>query len=84
MIKATTLALCAFALSGCQSVKINGYEITKETQIVGGVVGIALATAIAYAARDADPEPEKLACKRYLAPPPGKGSVGAVCSIPLD
>lgn len=83
-MKRITIALCALSLAGCQTVRIQGVEITEETQLVVGAITIAGAIALAQAA-DRDDGPGKPQCKTFISVPVGKDVPDPLpCAIPLD
>jgi hypothetical protein len=55
-MKLIILPLIAISLSGCASVKINGYEVSSEAQLVGMVGAIAVGTMIYSLSDDGNPE----------------------------
>ncbi len=68
MIRAA-LAGLALMLPGCQTIKVQGVEIDRETQFVAAAFAVAGALVIAHLA-DGDDEQEK--CTQYVSVPPGK------------
>jgi hypothetical protein len=69
-------ALIVLSLAGCQTIRINGVEINRETQVLGGVLALAIATAIIIAENDSDSDPEK--CAQFVSVPTDKG--GFICA----
>ena len=70
------LAACAIALSGCETIKINGVEIEPGEQVAWSLVLATVAAAAFYLADEGVSDPVKTKCKRLTE--------AGDCSIPLD
>ena len=75
-MKQILMALCLVALTGCQTIRIQGVEVTKEQQ-VWAFAGLVAAGLIIHELADND-EPEVEKCAIFLPTPPGKG--GFICA----
>lgn len=67
-------ALACTMLAGCETIRVQGVEITPERQFETAVTLMMIGTAIHVFAyeRDADDSSGKRTCLRYLSVPPGK------------
>lgn len=70
------IAVSILALSGCQTIRIQGVEITQSEQIGWGLFLAATGAAIYHLAQDDDETTEK--CAQFLSVPTGKG--GTICA----
>ena len=70
-MRRTLIALSVLALTGCQTVRIQGVEITKENQR-WALVGAIAATIVAHQLKD-DNDERREKCARYVSVPVNKG-----------
>lgn len=78
------VVLGVFFLSSCQTIRVNGVEIDRETQAFGIFSAAVIAGMIYSLEREQDADgPDKGNCKTYAAIPDSKGGE-PFCAIPLD
>lgn len=71
------IAACILALSGCETIRIQGVEITREDQIGWGLFLAVTGAAIYHLAEGNQSDgPQKQQCKRVTE--------AGDCSIPFD
>lgn len=77
-MKHLIIAASVTALASCQTVRVNGVEITPGEQAKWGLVAAALAGAIYYLEHKQaeDEAPQK--CAQFVSVPTGKG--GFICA----
>lgn len=82
-MKIALLAIAAAALSGCQTVRVQGIDLAKSRPIFTTALLVGGGLLIAHELNEQDASPDKPACKTFAAIPEGKGG-GTFCAIPLD
>lgn len=76
-LRKTLIALCLVSLTACQTIKVQGVEITKENQR-WALLGAITAAVIAHQLKD-DNDVRDEKCLRYLNVPTGKGDF--ICEV---
>ncbi len=79
----TTLLCAALAISGCQSVRVQGVKLAKDRPIFMTALLVGGGLLIAHELNDQDETKEKEACKTYAPVFDLKGGE-TFCAIPLD
>lgn len=80
-MRSAALLCGALLASGCQTIKVQGVEISPQTQAASAVLLVAGGLAIAHFA--SDETATKPDCKTFASSPDEKGATG-FCAIPLD
>tara|TARA_R100001086_G_scaffold44914_1_gene19892 strand:+ start:1508 stop:1738 length:231 start_codon:yes stop_codon:yes gene_type:complete len=71
------IAASILVLSGCETIRVNGVEITREDQIGWGLFLAVTGAAIYHLAEDNDDEAQTK-CAQFVSVPTGKG--GSICA----
>lgn len=82
-MKLATLTIAAVALTGCQSVRIQGVQLAEERPILTTALLVGGGLLIANELNDRDNSTDKPACKSYAPISDLKGG-DPFCAIPLD